>query len=91
MEASFQRRLGLAEKRETQITIGCLEMIIVEKIMELLKRNATITPTLFTLIYSVEGVCVCMHACMYPHVCACMYFYPLGLNNIKLITSYSNI
>lgn len=36
-------------------------------------------------------MCVCMHACMYPHVCACMYFYPLGLNNIKLITSYSNI
>ena len=62
----------MAEKRETQITIGCLEMIIVEKIMELLKRNATITPTLFTLIYSVEGVCVCMHACMYPHVCACV-------------------
>lgn len=74
MEASFQRRLGLAEKRETQITLGCLEMIIVEKIMDLLKRNATITPTLLTLINSVHVcVCVCMHVCIPMCVRVCIF------------------
>lgn len=53
-------------------------MIIVEEIMNLLKRKATVTPTLLTLISSVECVCA--------PVPACVYFYLQVLSNRKLIT-----
>lgn len=79
MEASFQGRLGLWEKRETHIALGWLEMILVLKIMDLLTRNATVTPTLLTLVNSMERVCVC--AC--APACMCVYFYPLDFKQYK--------
>lgn len=36
------RENGLSEKRETQIALGCLEIITVQKIIDLLPKNATV-------------------------------------------------
>lgn len=59
--ASFQRRPGLSENREAQISCVCLEMIIVLKIMDLLKRTAF--DDLFSIFYLLSNItwffCLC--------------------------------